>query len=148
MRPNQNRRGRSGHSHHRGNNGGRHNNGNGNGNRQMPVRYQTFESKGMDVKVRGNPAQIYDKYMALARDALSSGDLIRAESHFQHAEHYARLLNSEPRPQYNPATPGEESAAEVELINAGEAVVESLVPPATPSNDMPNDGEEKANEVA
>ena len=148
MRPNQNRRGRSGHSHHRGNNGGRHNNGNGNNNRQMPVRYQTFESKGMDVKVRGNPAQIYDKYMALARDAVSSGDLIRAESHFQHAEHYARLLNSEPRPQYNTATPGEENAAEVELINAGEAVVESLVPPATPSNDMPSDGEEKANEVA
>lgn len=143
MRPNQNRRGRS--NHHRGNNGGRHNN---NGNRQMPVRYQTFESKGMDVKVRGNPAQIYDKYMALARDAVSSGDLIRAESHFQHAEHYARLLNSEPRPQYNPATPGEEPAAEVELINAGEAVVESLIPPAPPSNDLATAAEDKSDEVA
>lgn len=105
----------------------------------MPLRYQAMESKGMEVKVRGNPQQIYDKYSSLARDALAAGDLIRAESHFQHAEHYFRLVNSEPRPQYNPtAEETAAAAAEVELINAGEAVVESLVP-VTPVNDTPAD---------
>lgn len=129
MRPNQNRRGRNhGHRNHGGGNG----NNSGNNNRgKQPVRFQTFESKGLDVKVRGNPHQIHEKYMALARDALSSGDIVKAESHFQHAEHYFRLLNSEPRPQYN----APEAASEVELINPGEAVVESLVA-VTASNDQ------------
>lgn len=144
MRPNQNRRGRNNHGHghghghgHRNNNGG----GNGGGNRKnTPVRFQTFESKGLEVKVRGNPSQIYEKYMALARDAQSSGDLVRAESHFQHAEHYFRLLNSEPRPQYNAPT-GEGAAAEVELINPGEAVVESLVATNPSNTDQPGNGD-------
>lgn len=138
MRMNPGRRGgRNGHHGHR--NNSNHSSGHSHSNnanrRSMPLRYQTMESKGMEVKVRGNPQQIYDKYSSLARDALASGDLIRAESHFQHAEHYFRLLSSEPRPQYNP-TAEEIAAADVELINAGEAVVESLVP-VTPVNDTP-----------
>ena len=134
MRMNSGRRGRNGHHGHR---GGGNNYGHNNPRRSVPLRYQAMESKGMEVKVRGNPQQIYDKYSSLARDALASGDLIRAESHFQHAEHYFRLVNSEPRPQYTP-TAEETAAAEVELINAGEAVVESLVP-VTPVNDAPAD---------
>ena len=39
-----------------------------------------------------NSYQEYDKYLILARDAKSSGDSILAESYFQHAEHYARIL--------------------------------------------------------
>ncbi len=151
MRPNSNRRGRGGHHRHNNNHGNNGNSGhgsNGGGNRRPgSVRFHTFESKGMEVKVRGNPQQIYDKYASLARDALASGDLIRAESHFQHAEHYFRLLNSEPRPQYQPAS-DDEAAAEVELINAGEAVVESLVPPAAPSNDGAADTDDKSGEAA
>ncbi len=145
MRMNPGRRGgRNGHHGHRNNNGGNHGQGHNPNRRSMPLRYQTLESKGMEVKVRGNPQQIYDKYSSLARDALASGDLIRAESHFQHAEHYFRLLSSEPRPQYNPSQ--EEGASEVELINAGEAVVESLVP-VTPVNDVPQ-GDNKSEDAA
>lgn len=59
------------------------------------IRNQTFESNGPGVKVRGTAQQVLDKYLALARDASSSGDRIIAESYFQFAEHYFRLLNTE-----------------------------------------------------
>lgn len=53
---------------------------------------RSYESNGPDVKVRGTPAHIAEKYGALARDAHSSGDRIAAESYFQHAEHYNRIV--------------------------------------------------------
>ncbi|WP_370931587.1 DUF4167 domain-containing protein [Bartonella sp. DGB1] len=53
---------------------------------------RTYESNGPDVKVRGNAQQVAEKYIALARDALSSGDRIMAENYLQHAEHYNRLI--------------------------------------------------------
>jgi hypothetical protein len=53
---------------------------------------RNFESNGPDVKIRGTAAHIAEKYMSLARDALASGDMIAAESYFQHAEHYNRII--------------------------------------------------------
>jgi len=50
------------------------------------------ESNGPDVKIRGNTSHIADKYLTLARDALSSGDRVAAENYFQHAEHYLRII--------------------------------------------------------
>jgi hypothetical protein len=44
------------------------------------------------VKVRGTAQTVADKYMQLARDAHSSGDTVMAESYYQHAEHYLRIL--------------------------------------------------------
>ncbi len=35
-----------------------------------------------------------EKYLALAREANSSGDRISAENYYQHAEHYYRLIHS------------------------------------------------------
>ena len=55
---------------------------------------RSYESNGPDVKIRGTAAHIAEKYMSLARDALSSGDLVAAESYFQHAEHYNRIIMS------------------------------------------------------
>lgn len=55
---------------------------------------RVFESNGPDVKLRGTALQLHDRYHALARDAQSSGDRVAAESYFQHAEHYQRLLTS------------------------------------------------------
>ena len=52
----------------------------------------TSSSNGPDVKIRGTAAHIAEKYMSLARDALASGDMIAAESYFQHAEHYNRII--------------------------------------------------------
>ncbi len=69
--------------------------GRGGNKRHGNIRNQTFESNGPGVKVRGSAQQVLDKYLALARDASSSGDRIAAESYFQFAEHYYRLLNTE-----------------------------------------------------
>ncbi|NOU05135.1 MAG: DUF4167 domain-containing protein, partial [Hyphomicrobiaceae bacterium] len=53
---------------------------------------RSFESNGPDVKVRGTPAHIAEKYLSLARDATSSGDPVLAENYLQHAEHYNRII--------------------------------------------------------
>ena len=53
---------------------------------------RVYESNGPDVKIRGNPSHIAEKYIQLARDAQTSGDPISAENYFQHAEHYYRLI--------------------------------------------------------
>jgi len=55
---------------------------------------RSYESNGPDVKVRGTPSHIYDKYMQLARDASSSGDRVMAENYYQHAEHYLRIVQA------------------------------------------------------
>lgn len=55
---------------------------------------RSFESTGPDVKIRGTPAHIAEKYMSLARDAGSSGDPVLAENYLQHAEHYNRIIMS------------------------------------------------------
>jgi len=69
-------------------------NGSGNGrNRkaQNPLT-KNYESNGPDVKIRGTAAHISEKYNSLARDAQTSGDIVRQENYFQHAEHYNRII--------------------------------------------------------
>jgi hypothetical protein len=76
----------------------------------MPMKQQTFDSAGPDIRVRGNAYQVWEKYLGLARDAQSAGDRIAAENFFQHAEHYYRIMNAngaDPatyngRPRYQP----------------------------------------------
>ncbi len=75
-------------------NGGGGGPGPGNRNRQVPLRHQTFDSNGPDVRVRGNAFQVFEKYLALARDASAAGDRIAAENYYQHAEHYYRIINA------------------------------------------------------
>lgn len=93
----QNRRGR-----------GRNNNNNNNnrkgGHHHNPLS-RSFESNGPDVKIRGTPAHIAEKYMNLARDAQSSGDPVLAENYLQHAEHYGRIIMAY-REQLNPQGEG------------------------------------------
>jgi len=74
--------------------GGHGGSGGGGRNRQVPLRHQTFDSNGPDVRVRGNAYQVFEKYLALARDAQSAGDRIAAENYYQHAEHYYRIINA------------------------------------------------------
>ena len=40
----------------------------------------------------GNILKLLEKYRTLANDALASGDIILAESYFQHADHFVRQL--------------------------------------------------------
>jgi hypothetical protein len=57
-------------------------------------RNHVFDSNGPDVRVRGTAQQLFEKYLQLGRDATSGGDRVMAESYFQHAEHYFRILNA------------------------------------------------------
>ncbi len=125
MRPGQNQRrggrrneNRHGHGNHGGggNGGGRHN-GQGGGqqgqNRSaQSLRNQIFDSNGPDMRVRGNAFQVHEKYQALAKDALSSGDRVLAENYLQHAEHYYRIIEA-----INEATAAEQRARQASWEN-------------------------------
>jgi hypothetical protein len=91
MRNGQNKRMRGrnhgGHGHSHG-----HNHGHGGHRKSQNPMSRVYESNGPDVKIRGNPAHIAEKYIQLARDAQASGDPISAENYYQHAEHYYRLI--------------------------------------------------------
>src|ERR1700761_6234157 len=82
---------------HRGGSGGgggggggiRHHNGN------IPLkRNHVFDSSGPDLRIRGTAQQLFEKYLQLGRDASGSGDRVMAESYFQYAEHYFRILGA------------------------------------------------------
>ena len=60
---------------------------------------RALDSNGPDVRIRGTANQIYDKYTALARDASSAGDRVKAENYLQHAEHYFRVIRAMQPPQ-------------------------------------------------
>lgn len=80
---------------HRGNSGG----GGGGPIRQssgnIPLnRNHVFDSSGPDLRIRGTAQQLFEKYLQLGRDATSVGDRVMAESYFQHAEHYFRIMGA------------------------------------------------------
>lgn len=64
------------------------------GRPRPPHRSQTFDSNGPGIKIRGNAYQVFERYVALAREAASSGDRVAAENFYQHAEHYFRIMNA------------------------------------------------------
>jgi hypothetical protein len=61
---------------------------------QIPQRGKTLDSNGPNVKIRGTAHQIFERYIALAREASTSGDRVAAENFYQHAEHYFRVMNA------------------------------------------------------
>jgi hypothetical protein len=89
-------RGRGGHRHGGGGGQFRHagGGGGGSGDRQPLNRNHVFDSSGPDMRLRGTSQQLFEKYLQLGRDATSGGDRVMAESYFQHAEHYFRILNA------------------------------------------------------
>jgi Domain of unknown function (DUF4167) len=86
---------------------------------RVPQSNQTFESNGPNVKIRGSAHQIFERYIALAREATASGDRIAAENFYQHAEHYFRIANAR-REGNQQGTPRPTTPADVE-INSAEA---------------------------
>tara|TARA_Y100001970_G_scaffold276097_1_gene378300 strand:- start:335 stop:817 length:483 start_codon:yes stop_codon:yes gene_type:complete len=94
--------------------------GRGNGRKGGNSRNQSFESNGPDVRVRGNPQQIVEKYLTLARDATSAGDRINAESYYQFAEHYYRVMNAASEQQRQQQQQQQSTEAEGETQHRGE----------------------------
>lgn len=83
----------------------------GRGRRQQNPVNRSYDSNGPDVRVRGTASQVYEKYQALARDAMSAGDRVMAENYQQHGEHYYRILQSF-QPQSSESDGNEASASD------------------------------------
>ena len=110
MRNGQNKRMRGRNRNHKSHHGG---GGGGGGHHHNPLT-RVYESNGPEVKIRGTAHHIAEKYLQLARDAQGSGDPVTAENHFQHAEHYLRMIAAaqeqfrQQNPYYQaPPAPGE-----------------------------------------
>jgi hypothetical protein len=120
MRPGQNKR-------HRGRNNERNSNTRDNGGPRPHQRMQTFDSSGPNVKIRGQARQVFERYVALAREAASAGDQIAAENLYQHAEHYLHIMNAEGQ-NPNIAPPQPMTPADTEMSDSdaeGHGVVPS-----------------------
>src|SRR5690348_6014065 len=129
MRPGQNKRNRG-----RNNNNGNHPN-----NRpRMPHRMQTFDSNGPSVKIRGNAYQVFERYIALAREAAASGDRIAAENFYQHAEHYFRIMNADGHGPNSAVAPRPMTPADTEMVGPEpEADAQSAPQPIAPQSSEP-----------
>lgn len=128
MRPGQNKRNR-----------GRNNNGNHPNNRpRMPHRMQTFDSNGPSVKIRGNAYQVFERYIALAREAAASGDRIAAENFYQHAEHYFRIMNADGHGPNSAVAPRPMTPADTEMVGPEpEADAQPAPQPIAPQSSEP-----------
>ena len=69
----------------------RHNRSRNNSGRRNNISPKNPYENNNDNKIKGNAIQVNEKYQSLARDAISSGDVVKAEYYFQHAEHYHRV---------------------------------------------------------
>jgi hypothetical protein len=100
-----------------------------------PHRSQNFESNGPSVKIRGNAYQVFERYLAMAREAQTSGDRVAAENLYQHAEHYFRIMNAqgEGQGQPRPTTPADtDMAQDGERQETEQVFVQTTQPPAPP----------------
>jgi hypothetical protein len=118
-------------------------------------RNHVFDSNGPDMRLRGTAQQLFEKYLQLGRDATGSGDRVMAESYFQHAEHYFRILNAmsqasqqqggpsyqqQRRYQNGPEQDGDGTGDQPELGREG-GVVQMPVPAHAHGNGHALDGE-------
>ena len=97
--------------------GMRHHGGGGSGS--IPLnRNHVFDSNGPDLRIRGTSQQLFEKYLQLGRDATSGGDRVMAESYFQHAEHYFRILNAMNQAAQQNQQNGQQHAAPAPAVSA------------------------------
>ena len=130
MRPGPNKRSR-----------GRNNGNNPHHNRpRLPHRSQTFDSNGPNVKIRGKAYQVFERYLALAREAAAGGDRIAAENLYQHAEHYFRIMNANaennPHAPPRPTTPADLEMAEGDREDGDDTMLQPTLP-MPPRGDQP-----------
>ena len=83
-----------------------------NGGGQMRITPNAFSNNERRNNFRSTQSaeKLLEKYNALAKEALSSGDRILSENYFQHAEHFSRIIDdkNQNRAQISP-TPKESS---------------------------------------
>ena len=76
---------------------------------------QTFDSNGPNTKIRGSAQQIFERYLALAREATANDDRIAAENFYQHAEHHFRVDNARREGNQQGTPPRPTTPADVEM---------------------------------
>jgi hypothetical protein len=97
---------------------------------RLPQNNQTLDSNGPNIKIRGSAHQIYERYLALAREAATSDDRVAAENFYQHAEHYFRInnVNREANQQGAPPRPTTPADVEMNSFEASEFQVDRSQP--------------------
>ena len=96
---------------------------------QRPLqRNQPFDSHGPDVKIRGTAHQIFERYVALAREAMTVGDRVASENLYQHAEHYFRI-DSASREGMRPGAPSPIAPADASMPRPEQRSGETEVEP-------------------
>ena len=73
----------------------------GNGNNQARLRSSSFSNGQTRNKFRPSLSaeKLLEKYSALAKEAMSSGDKTLSENYFQHADHFMRVIEDRNRNQ-------------------------------------------------
>ena len=66
-------------------------------------------------KAGQNAEKLFEKYSALAKEALSSGDKTLSENYLQHADHFMRLI-AEKKNSLNKNTNSNQTSNEVSLV--------------------------------
>ena len=144
MRPQKRSRGRNGGGSPFHNSNPNRGGGGGGGGPRPPHRSQTFDSNGPSVKIRGNAYQVYERYLALAREAQTSGDRIAAENFYQHAEHYFRVMSAngealQRQQQQQMQAEAEQAGANGEGEQPEEAHFVQIQPAPPPQPPVPDD---------
>jgi hypothetical protein len=85
---------------------------------RIPQNGQTFDSNGLNIKIRGSAHQIFERYLALAREATASDNRIAAENFYQHAEHYFRINNARREANQQGTPPRPTTPADVEMTSS------------------------------
>jgi hypothetical protein len=88
---------------------------------------------------------VFERYVALAREAQTGGDRIAAENLYQHAEHYFRIVNAQGEGQVNapprPMTPADMEMSDGDGENAEieDTPEQGQHQPPSPSTAPPSD---------
>lgn len=62
-------------------------------NRPMARRSEQPQQDNGRRKQQGNPRELHQKYLLLAKEASSAGNHVDAEQFYQYAEHYYRIVS-------------------------------------------------------
>ena len=102
---------------------------------RIPQNNQTFDSNGHNIKIRGSAHQIFERYVALAREAVIGDDRVAAENFYQHAEHYFRINNASREGNQQGTPPRPTTPADVEMNSSETGPSEVQVEHPQPQGD-------------
>jgi hypothetical protein len=116
------------------------NNGGGNNNRNRSRKYNNNNRYGRggdnSPRARKQVQATREKYLNMAKEALSSGERVDAEFYFQHADHYTRVLNEMPVPENQQNQQANEEASEKSSPAEAEGNVVSFAPGKEPQKEL------------